>query len=68
MIDEAPYGPHKIAQNGQVVIPKEVLKRVRLAPGESVYVTAHEGIVELVPASVLSEWVRKGRSEPRNQP
>lgn len=68
MRDESPYGPHKIAQNGQVVIPKEVLKRVRLAPGESVYVTAREGIVELVPASMLSEWVRRGRSEPRDQP
>lgn len=65
MGDGVPHGPHKIAQNGQVVIPKEVLKRAALAPGESVYVTEHEGIVELVPASLLSEWVRRGRLESR---
>ncbi len=68
VVDEVPYGPHKIAQNGQVVIPRDVLRRARLAPGESVYVTAHEGIVELVPASLVSEWLRKGRSERRNEP
>lgn len=60
-VDEAPYGPHKIAQNGQVVIPRDVLKRVNLSPGESVYVAARDGIVELVPAATLSEWVRRGR-------
>lgn len=68
MGDEAPYGPHKIAQNGQVVIPKEVLKRAALVPGESVYVTAREGIVELVPASLLSEWIRRGRLQRRDHP
>jgi AbrB family looped-hinge helix DNA binding protein len=67
MGDDAPYGPHKIAQNGQVVIPKDVLKRANLSPGESVYVAAREGIVELVPASTLREWVRRGRADRPDQ-
>ena len=58
---DVPYGPHRIAQNGQVVIPKEVLQSARLAPGESVYVSAQDGIVELVPATMFNEWVKRGR-------
>ncbi len=58
---EIPHGPHKIAQNGQVVIPKDVLKRANLSPGESVYLVAREGLVELVPAATVSEWLRLGR-------
>lgn len=59
--DDVPYGPHKIAPNGQVVIPKEVLKQARLMPGERVYLMARLGIVELVPVSRLAEWYRQGR-------
>ena len=58
---EVPYGPHKIAQNGQIVIPKDVLKHANLSPGESVYLVAREGVVELVPAATLSEWLQRGR-------
>lgn len=64
-IEEAPDGPHKIARNGQVVIPKDVLQRANLTPGQSVYVAAREGIVELVPVATLSEWVRRGRGVDR---
>lgn len=56
-----PYGPHKIAQNGQIVIPKEILRQANLAPGEQVFLAAREGLVELVPASTLATWVRRGR-------
>ena len=35
-----PYGPHKIATNGQVVLPKDVLAVAGLEPGDSVYVQA----------------------------
>lgn len=63
MVEDVPHGPHKIAQNGQVVIPKEVLRHAKLAPGESVFVTVHAGIVELVPASRLALWLRRGRLE-----
>ncbi len=59
--EEAPDGPHRIARNGQVVIPKSVLRRANLTPGESVYVAAREGIVELVPVATLNEWLRRGR-------
>jgi AbrB family looped-hinge helix DNA binding protein len=60
--EDVPYGPHKIAQNGQVVIPKDVLKQANLAPGATVFLTVREGIVELVPASIVASWLRLGRA------
>lgn len=59
--EDVPYGPHKIARNGQVVIPRDVLKAAKLAPGESVYVTVADGIVQLLPASTVATWLREGR-------
>jgi looped-hinge helix DNA binding domain, AbrB family len=60
-LDDAPHGPHRIAQNGQVVIPKEVLRRANLTPGDGVYLLVREGIVELLPVTTLNEWIRRGR-------
>lgn len=61
--DELPHGPHRIASNGQVVIPKEVLRQAELNPGEKVYAVARSGVVELVAASRIAAWYRKGRTE-----
>jgi AbrB family looped-hinge helix DNA binding protein len=61
-LDEAPRGPHRIAQNGQVVIPKDVLRLANLTPGDGVYLVVREGIVELLPVATLNEWIRRGRT------
>jgi AbrB family looped-hinge helix DNA binding protein len=60
--EDIPYGPHKIAQNGQVVIPKDVLKQANLGPGSTVFLTVRKGIVELVPASTVASWLQSGRT------
>lgn len=59
--EDVPHGPHKIAKNGQVVIPKEILKQAGLGPGESVYLTARSGVVEVMPVSRVTDWYRQGR-------
>jgi bifunctional DNA-binding transcriptional regulator/antitoxin component of YhaV-PrlF toxin-antitoxin module len=59
-----PYGPHKIAANGQVVVPKDVLAAAGLGAGDFVYVQALEdppGAVLIVPADVASRWFEAGR-------
>jgi AbrB family looped-hinge helix DNA binding protein len=60
-----PHGPHKIAANGQVVVPKDVLNAVGLAAGDSVYVQALEdppGAVLIVPADTAAKWFEAGRA------
>ena len=59
--EDVPHGPHRIAKNGKVVIPKEILKQAGLGPGESVYLTARSGMVEVVPVSRVTSWYRRGR-------
>lgn len=61
--DEAPYGPHRISRNGQVVIPKDVLRSAALKPGEAVYLRATDGVVELIPARELVRWVQRGQGK-----
>lgn len=61
--EDLPHGPHRIAVNGQVVIPKDVLRRAQISPGEKVYVVARSGVVELFSASRMASWYRRGRTE-----
>ncbi len=64
-----PYGPHKIATNGQVVLPKEVLQSAGLAPGDSVYLQATEdppGAVLVVPVEVAARWFEAGKENDRS--
>jgi len=60
------HGPHKIATNGQLVIPKEVLNAAGLAPGDLVYVQSAdnptEGIV-VIPVETASRWLVVGRAQ-----
>ncbi len=60
----SPYWPHKIATNGQVVLPKEVLSTAGLQPGDGVYVQALDdppGAILIVPAATAAEWFELGR-------
>ncbi|MHB1846255.1 MAG: AbrB/MazE/SpoVT family DNA-binding domain-containing protein [Deltaproteobacteria bacterium] len=65
-----PHGPHKIATNGQVVVPKEVLNAAGLAAGDSVYLQVVEeppGAVLIVPVKVASRWFEVGKSATREE-
>jgi len=64
-----PHGPHKIATNGQVVVPKEVLQSAGLSAGASVYVQALEdppGAVLIVPVEVAARWFEAGKATDRD--
>jgi len=61
---QPPHGPHKIATNGQVVLPKDILAATGLSPGDAVYVQAvddPEGAVLIVPAATAAAWFETGR-------
>ncbi len=61
---QPPHGPHKIATNGQVVLPKDILAATGLRPGDVVYIQAlddPEGAVLIVPAATAAEWFDVGR-------
>lgn len=65
---QPPHGPHKIATNGQVVLPKDILAATGLSPGDAVYVQAvddPEGAVLIVPAATAAEWFEMGRQRAR---
>jgi AbrB family looped-hinge helix DNA binding protein len=65
---QPPHGPHKIAANGQVVLPKDILAATGLGPGDAVYVQAledPEGAVLIVPASMATKWFESGRRQGR---
>jgi len=59
-----PHGPHKIATNGQVVVPKDVLAAAGLAAGDLVYVQATDdppGAVLVIPVDVAARWFEAGK-------
>lgn len=61
-----PHGPHRIATNGQVVLPKDVLAAAGLGAGDAVYIQAldePEGAVLIVPARIATGWFEAGRRE-----
>jgi AbrB family looped-hinge helix DNA binding protein len=65
-----PHGPHKIARNGQVVVPKEVLSAAGLAGGDLVYVQAVEdppGAVLIVPVETAARWFEAGKAGERER-
>jgi bifunctional DNA-binding transcriptional regulator/antitoxin component of YhaV-PrlF toxin-antitoxin module len=67
---QPPHGPHPIAKNGQVVLPKEVLNAVRLSPGDSVYIVAADdppGAVLVVPVEIATRWFESGREAERSR-
>lgn len=59
-----PHGPFKIGANRQITIPAELLKRIDIAPGDSVYVAMAddvEGSLIVVPVERLVGWIDAGR-------
>lgn len=60
---QPPYGPFRIGANRQVTLPAELMKQIRLAPGDSVYVAVSEsveGALVVVPVERLVSWIDKG--------
>jgi bifunctional DNA-binding transcriptional regulator/antitoxin component of YhaV-PrlF toxin-antitoxin module len=66
-----PHGPIKIGANRQIALPKALMDRVRLDPGDQVYVLADDrdpGVLVVVPVERVTEWLRLGReAEEREQ-
>lgn len=59
-----PHGPFKIGANRQITIPAELLNRMDLAPGDSVYVAVAEhveGALLVVPVEKVVSWIDAGR-------
>ncbi len=61
---QPPHGPFKISANRQVTIPAELLRRIDLSPGDSVYVTTADDIEDglvVIPVEKLVRWIDAGR-------
>lgn len=59
-----PHGPIKISSNRQIALPKALTDRVRLEPGDQVYVLESDvehGSLVVVPVERVAEWLRLGR-------
>ena len=59
-----PHGPFRIGANRQITIPAELLKRIDLAPGDSVYVAMADdvdGALVVIPVERLVGWLDAGR-------
>ena len=59
-----PHGPIKISANRQIALPKALVERVRLQPGDSVYVLQSEvepSSLVVVPVERITTWVQMGR-------
>jgi len=65
-----PHGPIKISANRQIALPKALMDRLHLQPGDMVYVlqsdSEQHGLV-VVPVERVSEWVRLGRAAEHEQ-
>ncbi|HUA27705.1 MAG TPA: AbrB/MazE/SpoVT family DNA-binding domain-containing protein [Streptosporangiaceae bacterium] len=65
-----PHGPMKISSNRQIALPKALMDRLHLRPGDMVYVlqsdSEQQGLV-VVPVERVSEWVRLGRAAERER-
>jgi len=63
-----PHGPIRISANRQIALPKALLDRLRLQPGDMVFVLQSDsephGLV-VVPLERVSEWIRLGRTDER---
>ena len=61
-----PHGPLKIGANRQITLPSDLLKRVDLTPGDSVYVSLAEEIADsllVIPVEKLVSWIDAGRRQ-----
>ena len=65
-----PHGPFKISRNGQVTVPKELLRTASLETGDSIYVLMADepkGCMLLIPMEQMAQWVRRVEMNPRSQ-
>ena len=61
---DTPFGPRGITGNRQVSLPKELMDRASLQPGDQVHVQwndAEPGTLLIIPVEIMSEWIRLGR-------
>ncbi|MEJ3652034.1 AbrB/MazE/SpoVT family DNA-binding domain-containing protein [Actinomycetes bacterium KLBMP 9759] len=61
-----PHGPIKISSNRQIALPKALMERVRLEPGDFVYVLQSDvepSSLVVVPVEQVTEWMRSGRQQ-----
>jgi hypothetical protein len=65
-LDVDTWHPHTINKgSGQVTLPAKVLKAVGVEQGDEVYVGVNPDdrrTIVIVPAVLLENWIRKGRS------
>jgi bifunctional DNA-binding transcriptional regulator/antitoxin component of YhaV-PrlF toxin-antitoxin module len=63
-VTDTPYGPIKITPNRQVSLPKELMDRARLQPGDRVYVSWNDQLdntLVVIPIEIVAEWIRRGQ-------
>jgi hypothetical protein len=61
---DTPYGPREITKFRQVSLPKDLMDRAHLHPGDKVYVAWNDalpGTLLVVPIEMVSEWIRLGQ-------
>lgn len=61
-----PHGPIKISANRQIALPKALTDRVRLEPGDFVYVLQSDvepAALLVVPVEWVTEWIQAGRRQ-----
>jgi len=61
---DTPHGPRQITLNRQVSLPKELMDRARLRPGDQVYLQWNDqlpGTILIIPVEIMAEWIRVGR-------
>jgi AbrB family looped-hinge helix DNA binding protein len=65
-----PHGPVRISANRQIALPKALTDRLRLDPGDQVYVLVDDrdpGVLAVVPVERVTEWLRLGRAAEEGQ-
>jgi hypothetical protein len=63
-VTDTPYGPIKITPNRQVSLPKELMDRARLQPGDRVYVSWNDqfdNTFVVIPIEIVAQWIRRGQ-------
>jgi AbrB family looped-hinge helix DNA binding protein len=68
---DPPHGPFKIGANRQITLPAELLRRINLDPGDSVYVATTEeieGALVVIPVEQLVTWIEAGRRQGHGEP
>lgn len=61
-----PHGPIRISGNRQIALPKTLIDRVRLEPGDFVYVLQSDvepSSLVVVPVERVTEWMQAGRRQ-----